>query len=134
MLHGSEIRYDMPGNRSEPHPLLGRFAPDLPLTTAEGATRVAELMRAARPVLLDLSDSAVLRGAADDRRDRMGVVTAHCDAPPADALLIRPDGYVAWACATGGPDRPAGPACGRHCHTGSAERPEHQETRPTSQP
>nr|SBO92564.1 putative monooxygenase [Nonomuraea gerenzanensis] len=70
------------------HPLVGRFVPDLALA---GGGRVAELMRAARPVLLDLGGGVHL----DD--DWIDVVRARCDAPPADALLIRPDGYVAWA-------------------------------------
>ncbi|MFC7104923.1 hypothetical protein ACFQQB_33440 [Nonomuraea rubra] len=62
--------------------------PDLEL---DGGGRVAELMRAARPVLLDLGGGAEVAG------DWIDVVRARCDDPPADALLIRPDGYVAWA-------------------------------------
>ena len=34
----------------------------------------------------------------------MDIITAHCTAPPAAALLIRPDGYVAWAASPGDPD------------------------------
>ncbi|MFB4278822.1 MULTISPECIES: FAD-dependent monooxygenase [unclassified Nonomuraea] len=74
------------------HPLVGRFLPDLALA---GGGRAAELMHAARPVLLDLGGGAEL----DD--DWIDVVRARCDDPPADTLLIRPDGYVAWAGAEG---------------------------------
>jgi hypothetical protein len=52
---------------------------------------VAELMRGGRPVLLDLGGGG-LKGAG-----WVDVVRAHADDPPADALLIRPDGYIAWA-------------------------------------
>ncbi|MDT7727799.1 MAG: hypothetical protein QOI21_4375 [Actinomycetota bacterium] len=95
LLHGSHVRYDTPGAGT--HPLLGRFAPDLILETSSGLTRVAELLRAAKPVLLDLADRQDLRDAANSWADRITVVTARCGKPPADALLIRPDGYVAWA-------------------------------------
>ncbi|MFC7722580.1 aromatic-ring hydroxylase C-terminal domain-containing protein [Nonomuraea recticatena] len=87
LLQGSDIRYGAAAG----HALVGRFAPDLPLTTAAGPTRVAELMRGGRPVLLDLGGGG-LKGAG-----WVDVVRAHTDDPPADALLIRPDGYIAWA-------------------------------------
>ncbi|MGR6923586.1 FAD-dependent oxidoreductase [[Actinomadura] parvosata] len=83
LLHDSGLAYGSPD-----HPLTGRFVPDLKL--ADGR-RVADLMRAARPLLLDLG------GGADLEDDWIDVVHTHCDTPPADALLIRPDGYVAWA-------------------------------------
>ncbi|MEV0382104.1 FAD-dependent monooxygenase [Nonomuraea sp. NPDC050643] len=111
LLHDSGIRYGHPGEQAAGpvtgpdagpeagpdatsgagpggHPLAGRFVPDLRL---EGGRRVAELMREGRPVLLDLGGGATL----DD--DWIETVSARCDDPPAGALLIRPDGYVAWA-------------------------------------
>ncbi|MEQ4723829.1 FAD-dependent monooxygenase [Nonomuraea sp. B19D2] len=96
LLRDSGVRYGAEpgphtgsgGSGSADHPLVGRFAPDLAL--ADGR-RLAELMRAGRPVLLDLGGGAAL----DD--DWIDVVRARADDPPADALLIRPDGYVAWA-------------------------------------
>ncbi|WP_188189399.1 FAD-dependent monooxygenase [Nonomuraea sp. SYSU D8015] len=90
LLHGSDLPYGKPG-----HPLVGRLAPDLPLTTETGERRVAELMRPARPVLLDLGGGVTLD------HDWIDVVRARTDDPPADALLIRPDGHVAWAGADG---------------------------------
>ncbi|MDP4505537.1 FAD-dependent monooxygenase [Nonomuraea turcica] len=106
LLHGSDVRYG-----SAPHPLVGHFVPDLAL---KDGRRVAELMRAGRPVLLDLGGGAELDGAALDGSELGGraevgggwidVVSARADDPPADALLIRPDGYVAWAGAAGMPE------------------------------
>jgi hypothetical protein len=79
------------------HPLTGQFAPELTLTTKTGPTRLADLMRHARPLLLDLSGGTQLPAAAAGWKDRVDTVAAHCARPPAGALLIRPDGYVAWA-------------------------------------
>jgi len=150
MIEGSDIRYEMP-SAGRPHPLLGRLAPDLRLQTSGGTTRVAELVRAARGVLLDLTESpaagaggaggaAVGSGGADpvpgaghaeplagvdpaagaDRvasvasgwSDRVSIIAARAvtQPAPAAAMLIRPDGYVAWAA---GPDAPD-PAGGLH--------------------
>lgn len=109
MLQGSDIRYPMTADgqmtagSTQPHPLLGRFAPDLRLETNDGTTRLAELLRAARGVLLDYTADTAVAGAASDWRDRVDVIAARSLAPPAPAaaLLIRPDGHVAWA---GAPD------------------------------
>ena len=104
MISGLDIRYDL----GDGHPLLGRRMPDLDLDTADGATRVAELLREARPVLLDLGGSSSRRSGFDlgPWADRVRLVAATHDgtvelpvlgevaAPP--AVLIRPDGYVAW--------------------------------------
>jgi 3-(3-hydroxy-phenyl)propionate hydroxylase len=97
---GLDIHYDL----GEAHPLLGRRMPDLDLSTAEGPLRVFELLRDARPLLLDLGqpgDLDITRWA-----DRVELIDATYDgewelpvlgavsAPT--AALIRPDGYVAW--------------------------------------
>jgi FAD binding domain len=96
LMAGADLRY---AARSDgpAHPLTGRWAPDLPLRVDGRETRVAELLRAARPVLLDLTGRAELTGAASGWTDRVDVVTATTPKPPADVLLVRPDGYVAWA-------------------------------------
>ncbi|MEV0646638.1 FAD-dependent monooxygenase [Phytomonospora sp. NPDC050363] len=107
LLSGADIRYPMPGS---PHALAGYFAPDLVLRTERGTTSVAELMRAARPVFLDLAERADLRETVREWGDRVEVVVAESGHAPADALLIRPDANVAWAAGTGEPAGTAGPA------------------------
>ncbi|MFD0402919.1 FAD-dependent monooxygenase [Kitasatospora sp. NPDC127121] len=101
LMAGSDVRYDT----DCPHPLAGGFAPDLPLTTAAGPTRLAELARGGRALLLDLAGgSPRLADLAADWKGRVDVLTADCPQPPAGALLVRPDGYVAWAAAPGEED------------------------------
>ena len=101
MISGLDIHYDL----GEGHPLLGRRMPDLDLHTADGPTRVFTLLHDARPVLLNLGEP----GGFDIApwADRVRLVDATHDgvwelpvlgevaAPP--AVLIRPDGHVAWA-------------------------------------
>ncbi|MFH9352924.1 FAD-dependent monooxygenase [Kitasatospora sp. NPDC017646] len=101
LMAGSDVRHDT----DCPHPLAGGFAPELALRTADGAVRLAELARAGRPLLVDLSGGGLgLSDLAAAWKDRVDVVTATCAQPPAGALLLRPDGYVAWACAPGDAD------------------------------
>jgi FAD binding domain len=96
MLAGSDVRYDMgPG----PHPLTGYFLGDVPVSTGSGRTRLAELARSARPLLLDLTGDPVIAETVTAWRDRVDLIAAQADIPAA-ALLIRPDGYVAWAADT----------------------------------
>jgi hypothetical protein len=100
MMSGLDIRYDL----GEGHPLLGRRMPDLDLVTADGARRIFTLLHEARPVLLDLGEPGGIDIAP--WADRVQLVDAVCDGAwelPAigavtapTAVLIRPDGYVAW--------------------------------------
>jgi 2-polyprenyl-6-methoxyphenol hydroxylase-like FAD-dependent oxidoreductase len=110
LIEGSDVRYPMPASSARPHPLLGKLAPDLRLETRGGTTRVAELVRAARIVLLDLTGGSVVADAASDWARQVSIITARCltGPVPAAALLIRPDGYVAWAAASDAPDPAAG--------------------------
>ncbi|MEV4846306.1 FAD-dependent monooxygenase [Micromonospora matsumotoense] len=94
MVTGVDIRYDL----GDGHPLVGRRMPDLALRGPDGTSRAVHLLRSGRGVLLDLTGSAVLRSAAAGWADRVDVISAQCDtAAPAAALLLRPDGYLAWA-------------------------------------
>lgn len=97
MLQGYDVHYAM-GSESDPHPLVGRFVPDLSLVDGRGELHVADLMHDARGLLLDLGDDPALREQARGWSERVDVVTATCPSGgSANALLIRPDGYVAWA-------------------------------------
>jgi 2-polyprenyl-6-methoxyphenol hydroxylase-like FAD-dependent oxidoreductase len=100
MVSGLGIHYDL----GEGHPLLGRRMPDLDLVTADGPLRVFTLLHDARPVLLNLGEP----GGFDITpwADRVQLIDAEYDgawelpalgavATPI-AVLIRPDGYVAW--------------------------------------
>ncbi|SUA79972.1 3-(3-hydroxy-phenyl)propionate/3-hydroxycinnamic acid hydroxylase [Nocardia otitidiscaviarum] len=95
LVGGTDIRYPLPG--SDQHALAGTFAADRTLRTDVGVTSIAELMRAARPVFLDLADRADLRAIVREWLPRVEVVTAETEDRPADALLIRPDAHIAWA-------------------------------------
>ena len=100
MMSGLDIHYDLGAG----HPLLGRRMPDLDLVTADGPRRVFTLLHDARPVLLNLGEPGALDIAPwADRVQRVdaryaGVwelpVLGAVAAPT--AVLIRPDGYVAW--------------------------------------
>lgn len=101
---GTDVRYDM--GDADPHPLVGRFTPDLPVDLPTGATRLAELTRTARPLLLDLTEDAAVAAALPEPHDGIDVVTARPQnpTPAVTALLLRPDCYVAWASSAAHPD------------------------------
>ena len=100
MVSGLDIHYDL----GEGHPLLGRRMPDLDLVTADGPLRVFTLLHDARPVFLNLGEPGAFDIAPWADRVQMidaehvgawelpalGAVTAPT------AVLIRPDGHVAW--------------------------------------
>ncbi len=100
MMSGLDIHYDL----GEGHPLLGRRMPDLDLVTDNGPLRVFTLLHNARPVLLNLGEPGGLD--ITPWADRVRLIDVRCvgrwelpvlgvvTAP--DAVLIRPDRYVAW--------------------------------------
>ena len=99
-MSGLAIRYDF----GEGHPLLGRRMPDLDLVTAGGPLRVFTLLHEARPLLLNFGERGDIE--IGGWADRVWRVDARCEdawvlpvlgavAPPA-AVLVRPDGHVAW--------------------------------------
>jgi len=96
LLAGSDVRYPV----GDTHPLSGYLAPEM---TLDDGTRLAELLRHARPVLLDLSGGGFATSAGA-WADRVDLVTGGSADTPVAALLVRPDGYVAWA--TDSPDGP----------------------------
>ncbi|MGH8838982.1 MAG: FAD-dependent monooxygenase [Jiangellaceae bacterium] len=100
MMSGLDIHYKL----GEGHPMLGRRMPDLDLVTAQGPRRVFTLLHEAQPVLLNLGEPGGLD--ITPWADRVQLVDADFGgtwelpvlgnvAAPA-AVLIRPDGYVAW--------------------------------------
>ncbi|GAA5075840.1 FAD-dependent monooxygenase [Nocardia iowensis] len=93
LMSGADTRYET----GVEHPLAGRMVPDLVVETADGPRRVAELLRKARPLLLTLTGAATYADIAANWHDRVDTVAATTADAPAAALLIRPDGYVAWA-------------------------------------
>jgi 3-(3-hydroxy-phenyl)propionate hydroxylase len=99
-ISGLDVHYDLgPGDQ-----LLGRRMPDLDVEIADGPLRVYSLLHDARPVLLDLTRQLDLDVAP--WADRLRVIDARYDGawelpvigtvPAPSAVLIRPDGYVAW--------------------------------------
>jgi 3-(3-hydroxy-phenyl)propionate hydroxylase len=100
MISGLDIRYDL----GEGHPLLGRRMPDLDVVTANGPLRLFTLLHGARPVLLNLGEPGGLD--IPPWADRVQLINAEhagiwelpvvgaVHAPT--AVLIRPDGHVAW--------------------------------------
>lgn len=100
MVSGSDIVYDV-GRPADA--LAGRFIPETRLKTPDGTTRLSALLHPGRPVLLDLTDGADVRQAAEGWIGRVDVVTARAEEDlPADAILLRPDGYAAWSAPAGG--------------------------------
>src|SRR2546425_6260794 len=110
MIAGLDIHYDL----GDGHPLLGRRMPDLDLDTADGPTRVFTLLHDARPVLLNLGEPGGFDISPWANRVRLvdashdGVwelpVLGEVAAPP--AVVVRPDGHVAWAGTLTDPELP----------------------------
>ena len=105
MQSGLDVHYDVGhSDGGEGHPLLGRRMPDLDLVASGGPLRVFSLLHGARPVLLNLGEPGSFD--AVPRPDRVQLVDAQYggtwelpvlgEVAAPGAVLIRPDGYVAW--------------------------------------
>ena len=100
MMSGLDLHYDL----GQGHPLVGRRMPDLDLADSDGRLRMFTLLHDARPVLLNFAReprSTLLRGQIVFVRSTpihrpLGVAGDRRGAPAPTAVLIRPDGYVAW--------------------------------------
>ncbi len=101
MLSGLDIHYDL----GEGHPLVGRRMPDLDVHTADGPGRVSALLHDARPVLLNLGEPGGFDVApwgsrvrlVDAKQDGAWELPVLGEIVAPSAVLIRPDGHVAWA-------------------------------------
>ena len=99
-LSGLGVHYDL----GEGHPLLGRRMPDLDLLTDRGSLRVFSLLHTARPSLLNFGERGVIDispwsdrvQSIDARYSGAWELPAIGAVSPPDAVLVRPDGYVAW--------------------------------------
>lgn len=105
-MSGLGIRYDIGGG----HPLVGRRMPDLDLVTPDGPVRTFTLLHEARPVLIsfgqhsdaDIGPWAIRVRVIDAAPTGPWTLPAIGEVAPPGAVLIRPDGYVAWV---GGPSQ-----------------------------
>lgn len=100
MLSGLDIRYDL----GEDHPLVGRRMPDLDIVTKDDVTRVFAFLHEARPLLLNLGGPSTFGMSpwprvwmVDATHDGNWELPLVGEVPAPPAVLIRPDGYVAWA-------------------------------------
>lgn len=100
IITGLDTTYRMwPDNT---HPWLGKLAPNLSLKTEAGDTDVATLLASGHWLLLDLTGDDTIRESAAAWADRVDIVTATCpDHPELPAILVRPDGHIAWLGTTG---------------------------------
>jgi 2-polyprenyl-6-methoxyphenol hydroxylase-like FAD-dependent oxidoreductase len=100
MQSGLDVHYHL----GEGHPLLGRRMPDVDIATPDGPVTVYSMLHAARPLLLNFAAPGAL--GSTTRPDRVKVVDAEYggswklpvlgEVPAPAAVLVRPDGYVAW--------------------------------------
>lgn len=105
VISGLDIRYDL----GDGHPLLGRRIPDLDIGTPGGPVRLYELLHRARALLVNFAPSA--SPDISGWEERVDTVTAAYEGPwelpvlgvvaAPGAVLIRPDGYVAWTAEQG---------------------------------
>ena len=100
IMSGLDIHYDL----GDGHPLLGRRVPDLDLQTSGGARRVFAALHDAKPLVLCLDGAGDLDvtpwagrvGRIDARYSGTWELPVLGSVPAPNAVLIRPDGYVAW--------------------------------------
>jgi 2-polyprenyl-6-methoxyphenol hydroxylase-like FAD-dependent oxidoreductase len=101
---GLSLRYDLDAR----HPLVGRSVPDFELVNG---TRTGDLLNNARGLLLDFDSSESLRGLSSQWCDRINYVSSDAkERLGLSAVLVRPDGFVAWVSEHAGRDEGAAEA------------------------
>ena len=102
LLSGADNHYTA---GTDAHPLVGRWVPDFAVASAAGRQRIAELARDGRPLLVDLTEHGAVAAAVTDIGDQLTIAAGQpVGEVPAAAVLVRPDGYVAWASSQTRPD------------------------------
>lgn len=93
----------LPARGTRPRTWEGKFLENVSLRTEAGRSDVIGLLRAGAPLLLLFGEGgARYAGRARAWSDTVRLVSAERTADiPCDALLVRPDGYVAWESASG---------------------------------
>ncbi|MFD5508248.1 FAD-dependent monooxygenase [Streptomyces sp. NPDC127051] len=89
----------LPARSGRSCPSAGTFLHNAVLTTSTGETDVIRLLQGGRPLLLLLGEKGA--GHREEARDWDGILRVVRARPtpdvPYEALLVRPDGYIAWA-------------------------------------
>jgi 2-polyprenyl-6-methoxyphenol hydroxylase-like FAD-dependent oxidoreductase len=95
-VSGATLRYDLPGeDASESHPLTGRSAPDFEL---DDDTRLGSYLHEGMGLVVDFTESTQLRFLGERWSTQVKYLSAKAkDSKGITALLVRPDGFVAWA-------------------------------------
>lgn len=95
-ISGASLRYNLPREEgTEDHPLIGRSAPDFEFADS---TRLGSYLHEGNGVLVDFTGSSELRTLAERRGAQVKYLSATTsDSKGLTAMLVRPDGFVAWA-------------------------------------
>jgi len=100
LLGGLDTRYELPYATAETHPLTGRLCPNLTITLEDREAELTEFTASGQPVLLIPADAHhEVHGCGGTAVVEVAGI-AH---PELSAVLVRPDGVIAWACAPGDP-------------------------------
>ncbi len=105
-LSGALVRYPV---QPDDHPAVGHWVPDITVAApAHGERRIAQLARDGRPLLLDFTERSAVAATLNGTGRAINTVAATPTEPgELTAVLVRPDGYVAWASSEEDPDTDA---------------------------
>lgn len=103
LMAGTDVGLPM----SDGQPLAGTFLTDALLHVDHEDPRFAGMLRPGRALLLDLADRSSLRELAGQWGGRVDVLGVTVASRTADALLIRPDGVIAWTASLEAPKETA---------------------------
>ncbi|WP_199510887.1 FAD-dependent monooxygenase [Nucisporomicrobium flavum] len=97
LVGGTSFRYTLDSADADQHPLTGEYAPAMTVSTPEGDRRIAELLRPGRGLLLLLGEPLEAATVAEIGQECTVVTGDPVEKSDLRALLLRPDGHVAWA-------------------------------------